>query len=83
MIRLGPINNPNQKMMFPNVSLPLIHLVFMNAASGSCVNWNVKRYPLTLWKMQNMRTSWTIALSRNVKNVACILDRWKNDMDEW
>jgi len=80
---LGPMKRPNQNTMFPNVSLPFMNFVLLNAASGSCVNWNVNRYPLTFLNKQNMRTSCTIALSKKVKNVACILDRWKNEIEEW
>lgn len=83
VIRLGPINSPNQNTTLPKVSLPLMNLVLLNAASGSCVNWNVNRYPLTFLNRQNIRTSCTTALSKNVKKVACILERWKKDMDEW
>lgn len=38
VITLGPIKRPNQNIMFPSVSCPLIIFVFINAASGSCVN---------------------------------------------
>lgn len=80
---LGPMKRPNQKTMFPNVSRPFINFVLLNAANGNCVNWNVNRYPLTFLNRQNIRTSCTIALSRKVKNVACILDRWKKEIEEW
>lgn len=83
MIKLGPINRPNQNITLPSVSLPFMNFVLLNAASGNCVSWNAKRYPLTFLKRQNMRISCTIALRRNVKKVACILERWKKEMEEW
>jgi hypothetical protein len=69
------MNRPNQKITFPSVSLPFINFVLLNAARGICVSWNVNKYPLTFLNKLNMRTSCTIALSKKVKNVACILDR--------
>lgn len=43
VMTLGPMKRPNQKIMFPSVSRPRIIFVFMKAASGNCVSWNVNK----------------------------------------
>jgi hypothetical protein len=55
--KLGPTNNPNQKITFPSTVLPLSSFVLESVTSGICSNCIVKRYPLTFLNKIAMQSS--------------------------
>lgn len=83
VIKLGPTKSPNQKIKFPNVSLPFSNFVLLNAARGSWPSCIINKYPLTFPKRQNMTNSWTQAERKKVTKVAVDFERWKAEMEEW
>jgi len=81
--KLGPMNRPIQKMVFPSTALPFSNLLLDKVTRGICINCAQNRYPLTFLNMTAMHNSCTSAESKNVTNVAAFLLRWKLEIDEW
>lgn len=81
--KLGPTNNPNQKIVFPNTTLPLMTLLLLRLTSGNCASCIQNKYPRTFLNMTAMHISCTRADSRKVTKVAACRLRWKVEMEEW
>ena len=81
--KLGPTNNPSQKITLPSTVLPFSSFVLESVTSGICSNCIVNKYPLTFLNRIAMHSSCTRAESKNVTNVAALRERWKVLMLLW
>ena len=81
--KLGPTNNPSQKITFPNTVLPFNSFVLESVTSGICSSCIVNKYPLTFLNKIAIHNSCTSAESKKVTNVAALRDKWKVLMLLW
>lgn len=81
--RLGPTNNPIQKMTLPSTVLPFINFDREKLTNGICSSCIQNRYPRTFLKIRAMSISCTSAESKKVTKVAALRPKWNVEIELW